>query len=159
MTIKIGDTLPSVTFMEATENGPEPRRTEDVFSGKTIALFAVPGAYTPTCSAKHLPSFVEHAAALRSKGVDDIVCTSVNDAFVMGEWSKSEGADGIRMLADGNGAFAKAVGLELDASGFGMGSRSQRYSMLVENGVVKKLNVEDGPAFEVSSGDYLLAQL
>ncbi|MEO0883195.1 MAG: peroxiredoxin [Pseudomonadota bacterium] len=159
MPIQIGDKLPDVTFMEATENGPEPRRTEDVFAGKTVALFAVPGAFTPTCSAKHLPSFVDHADQLRAKGVDDIICTSVNDAFVMGEWAKSSEADGIRMLADGNGAFAKAIGLELDASGFGMGSRSQRYSMLVEDGTVTQLNVEDGPAFEVSSGDYLLAQL
>ncbi|MEM7661518.1 MAG: peroxiredoxin [Pseudomonadota bacterium] len=159
MSIQIGDKLPDVTFMEATENGPEPRRTEDVFAGKTVALFAVPGAYTPTCSAKHLPSFVDHAAELKAKGVDDIVCTAVNDAFVMGEWAKSESADGIRMLADGNGEFAKAIGLELDVSGFGMGSRSQRYSMLVQDGEIKQLNVEQGPAFEVSSGDYLLTQL
>ncbi|MEM6410363.1 MAG: peroxiredoxin [Pseudomonadota bacterium] len=159
MAIQIGDKLPDVTFMEATENGPEPRRTEDVFAGKKIALFAVPGAFTPTCSVKHLPSFTDHADEIRARGVDDIVCTAVNDAFVMGEWAKSENANGIRMLADGNGAFAKAIGLELDVSGFGMGSRSQRYSMLVEDGVVKQLNVEEGPAFEVSSGDYLLTQL
>ncbi|MEM7007198.1 MAG: peroxiredoxin [Pseudomonadota bacterium] len=159
MAIQIGDKLPDVTFMEATENGPEPRRTEDVFAGKKIALFAVPGAFTPTCSVKHLPSFTDHADEIRARGVDDIVCTAVNDAFVMGEWAKSENANGIRMLADGNGAFAKAIGLELDVSGFGMGSRSQRYSMLVEDGIVKQLNVEKGPAFEVSSGDYLLTQL
>ncbi|MEM6901030.1 MAG: peroxiredoxin [Pseudomonadota bacterium] len=159
MAIQIGEKLPDVTFMEATENGPEPRRTEDIFAGKKIALFAVPGAFTPTCSVKHLPSFIEHADEIKAKGVDDIICTAVNDAFVMGEWAKSENANGIRMLADGNGAFAKAIGLELDVSGFGMGSRSQRYSMLVEDGVVKQLNVEEGPAFEVSSGDYLLGQL
>ncbi|MEM9667441.1 MAG: peroxiredoxin [Pseudomonadota bacterium] len=160
MTIQIGDKLPDVTFMEATENGPEPRRTEDIFAGKTVALFAVPGAFTPTCSVKHLPSFLDHASSLKDKGVDEIICTAVNDAFVLGHWAASQNASGtIRMLADGNGAFAKAIGLELDASGFGMGSRSQRYSMLVEDGVVKQLNVEDGAAFEVSSGDYLLGQL
>lgn len=160
MTINIGDTLPDVTFLEATAQGPQPRTTADIFDGKTIALFAVPGAFTPTCSAKHLPSFRDHAADLKAKGVDEIVCTSVNDAFVMGEWGKAEGVgDTMRMLADGNGAFAKAIGLELDASGFGMGPRSQRYSMLVENGIVKELNVEEGGAFEVSSGDYLLGQL
>lgn len=160
MTIKIGDRLPEVTFMEATDNGPVPRTTADVFGGKTIALFAVPGAFTPTCSAKHLPSFRDHADDLSAKGVDEIVCTSVNDAFVMGQWGKHENVGGtMRMLADGNGTFAKAIGLELDASGFGMGPRSQRYSMLVEDGVVKQLNVEQGGGFEVSSGDYLLKQL
>ncbi|MEL6324081.1 MAG: peroxiredoxin [Pseudomonadota bacterium] len=160
MTIKIGDKLPDVTFMEATASGPVPRTTADIFDGRTVALFAVPGAFTPTCSAKHLPSFRDHASELKAKGVDEIVCTSVNDAFVMGEWGKHENVgDTMRMLADGNGTFAQAVGLELDASGFGMGPRSQRYSMLVENGVVKQLNVEDGGAYEVSSGDYLLKQI
>lgn len=160
MSIKIGDKLPDVTFMEPTSDGPAPVSTSDVFSGKTVALFAVPGAFTPTCSAKHLPSFRDAAAAFKDKGVDTIACTSVNDAFVMGEWAKSQDATGkMRMLADGNGAFAKAIGLELDASGFGMGARSQRYSMLVVDGVVKQLNVEEGGAFEVSSGDYLLGQL
>ena len=160
MAIEIGDKLPETTFMEMTANGPEPRSTGDIFAGKTVALFAVPGAFTPTCSAKHLPGFVDKAGALSEKGVDEIVCTSVNDAFVMGAWGTQSGAGKtIRMLADGNGAFAKAIGLELDASGFGMGHRSQRYSMLVKDGVVEHLNVEDGPGFKVSSADYLLAQL
>ncbi|MCR9222675.1 MAG: peroxiredoxin [Hyphomonas sp.] len=160
MSISVGDKLPEATFMEMTANGPEPRSTEDVFAGKKIALFAVPGAYTPTCSAKHLPGFVERQGDLAAKGVDEIVCTSVNDVFVMGAWSSDNGADGkVRMLADGNGAFAAALGLEMDASGFGMGQRSQRYSMLVEDGTVKELNVEQGGGFEVSSADYLLGQL
>lgn len=160
MSISVGDKLPDATFMEMTANGPEPRSTEDVFAGKKIALFAVPGAYTPTCSAKHLPGFVERQGDLAAKGVDEIVCTSVNDVFVMGAWSEANGADGkVRMLADGNGAFAAAIGLEMDASGFGMGQRSQRYSMLVEDGTVKELNVEQGGGFEVSSADYLLGQL
>ncbi|MEO0465178.1 MAG: peroxiredoxin [Pseudomonadota bacterium] len=160
MAISVGDTLPDATFMEMTENGPEPRSTSDVFAGKTVALFAVPGAYTPTCSAKHLPGFVEKAGELSSKGVDEIVCTSVNDVFVMGAWGQESGAgSAVRMLADGNGQFASAIGLEMDASGFGMGQRSQRYSMLVENGVLKQLNVEDGGEFKVSSADYLLGQL
>lgn len=160
MTIKVGDKLPEATFMEMTANGPEPRNTAEVFAGKTVAFFAVPGAYTPTCSAKHLPGFVEKKDELAAKGVDEIACTSVNDAFVMGAWGKSSGAEGtIRMLADGNGAFAKAIGLELDASGFGMGSRSQRYSMLVKDGVVSELNVEEGGGFAVSSAEHLLGQL
>ncbi len=160
MSISVGDKLPEANFMEMTANGPEPRSTEDVFAGKKIALFAVPGAYTPTCSAKHLPGFVERQGDLAAKGVDEIVCTSVNDVFVMGAWSSDNGADGkVRMLADGNGAFAAALGLEMDASGFGMGQRSQRYSMLVEDGTVKELNVEQGGGFEVSSADYLLGQL
>ncbi len=160
MTISVGDKLPDATFMEMTANGPEPRSTEDVFAGKKIALFAVPGAYTPTCSAKHLPGFVERQGDLAAKGVDEIVCTSVNDVFVMGAWGADNGAEGkVRMLADGNGAFASALGLEMDASGFGMGQRSQRYSMLVEDGVVKEMNVEQGGGFEVSSADYLLGQL
>lgn len=160
MSISVGDKLPEATFMEMTEKGPEPRTTEEVFGGKKIALFAVPGAYTPTCSAKHLPGFVQKQGDLAAKGVDDIVCTSVNDVFVMGAWGNDNSAAGkVRMLADGNGAFAAALGLEMDASGFGMGQRSQRYSMLVDNGTVTELNVEQGGAFEVSSADYLLGQL
>ncbi|MEM1146139.1 MAG: peroxiredoxin [Pseudomonadota bacterium] len=160
MSIAIGDKLPDATFMEMTANGPEPKTTADIFDGKTIALFAVPGAYTPTCSAKHLPGFIEKQGDLAAKGVDEIVCTAVNDVFVMGAWGKANDPEGkVRMLADGNGAFAAALGLEMDASGFGMGKRSQRYSMLVENGTVKALNVEDGGAFEVSSADYLLGQI
>lgn len=160
MSIKVGDTLPDATFMEMTADGPAPRSTADIFDGKTIALFAVPGAYTPTCSAKHLPGFVDHLGDLKAKGVDEVVCTSVNDVFVMGAWGKSAGADGkVRMLADGNGAFAKAIGLELDASGFGMGQRSQRYSMIVKDRKVTELNVEQGGEFKVSSADYMLGQL
>ena len=160
MSIAVGDKLPEATFMEMTANGPEPVSTADVFAGKTVALFAVPGAYTPTCSAKHLPGFVDKREELAAKGVDEVVCTSVNDVFVMGAWGKDNGAGGkVRMLADGNGAFAAALGLEMDASGFGMGQRSQRYSMIVEDGTVKELNVEQGGGFEVSSADYLLGQL
>lgn len=160
MSINIGDKLPEATFMEPTIDGPAPVSTDDVFAGKTVALFAVPGAFTPTCSAKHLPSFRDAADTFSAKGVDTIACVSVNDVFVMGEWAKAESAEGkMRMLADGNGTFTKAIGLELDASGFGMGGRSQRYSMLVKDGTVVQLNVEDGGAYEVSSGEYLLGQL
>jgi peroxiredoxin len=160
MSIKVGDKLPDATFMEMTADGPAPCTTADVFGGKTVALFAVPGAFTPTCSAKHLPGFVEKLDDLKGKGVDDVVCTSVNDVFVMGAWGKSAGADGkVRMLADGNGTFAKALGLEMDGSGFGMGQRSQRYSMIVKDGVVTELNVEQGGEFKVSSADYMLEQL
>ncbi|KCZ86802.1 MULTISPECIES: peroxiredoxin [Hyphomonas] len=160
MSIKVGDKLPDATFMEMTADGPAPCTTADVFGGKTVALFAVPGAFTPTCSAKHLPGFVEKLDELKGKGVDDVVCTSVNDVFVMGAWGKSADADGkVRMLADGNGTFAKALGLEMDGSGFGMGQRSQRYSMIVKDGVVAELNVEQGGEFKVSSADYMLGQL
>ena len=160
MTISVGDRLPEATFMTMTADGPNKLSTADVFAGKTVALFAVPGAFTPTCSAKHLPGFVEKQGDLASKGIDDIVCTSVNDVFVMGAWGKDNGVEGkVRMLADGNGAFAAAIGLEMDGSGFGMGQRSQRYSMLVVDGTVKELNVEQGGAFEVSSADYLLGQI
>jgi glutaredoxin/glutathione-dependent peroxiredoxin len=158
MTIQIGDTLPDVTFTTMTESGPEPVGKE-FFAGKTVALFAVPGAFTPTCSAKHLPGFVEKAGELKAKGIDAIACTSVNDVFVMGAWGKSSDAEGITMLADGNGAFAEAVGLTMDGSKFGMGTRSQRYSMLVEDGVVKQLNVEGPGEFKVSTADHLLGQL
>lgn len=160
MTIKTGDKLPEATFMEMTGDGPSPISTSDVFAGKTVALFAVPGAYTPTCSAKHLPGFVEKQGDLAAKGIDEIVCTSVNDVFVMGAWGEDNGVGGkVRMLADGNGTFATALGLEMDGSGFGMGTRSQRYSMLVKDGVVTELNVEQGGGFEVSSADYLLGQI
>jgi glutaredoxin/glutathione-dependent peroxiredoxin len=159
MTIAIGDRLPDLTFMTPTADGPRPLATAEVFAGKTVALFAVPGAFTPTCSAKHLPGFKDKAAELAAKGVDTIACTSVNDVFVMGAWSKSADADGIVMLADGNGDFAKAVGLVMDGSRFGMGERSQRYSMIVKDGVVTQLNVEEGGEFKVSSADYMLGQL
>jgi peroxiredoxin len=160
MTIKVGDTLPEATFMTMTADGPAPVTTDDVFKGKKVALFAVPGAFTPTCSARHLPGFKDHAGALKEKGVDLIACVSVNDVFVMGAWGKSqEVGDAVTLLADGNGAFTTALGLELDGSKFGMGKRSQRYSMVVDNGVVETLNVEEGGEFKVSSADYLLAQL
>lgn len=160
MSIKVGDKLPAATLAAGTAEGPRPMSTEDIFAGKTVALFAVPGAFTPTCSAKHLPGFKELSAAIKGKGVDTIACLSVNDAFVMKAWGESQGVgEEILMLADGNGDFTKALGLELDGSKFGMGQRSQRYSMIVENGVVKELNVEAPGEFKVSAADYLLAQL
>jgi glutaredoxin/glutathione-dependent peroxiredoxin len=160
MTIQVGDTLPEATFMTKGADGPEPRTTAEVFGGRTVALFAVPGAFTPTCSARHLPGFLDKAEALKAKGVDAIACTSVNDIFVLEAWAKSQNVgDTVIMLADGNGAFAKALGLDMDAAKFGLGTRSQRYSMLVEDGVVRQLNVEEGGAFEVSSADYLLSRL
>lgn len=160
MTIKVGDRLPEATFMEMTADGPKPVSTGEIFAGKTVALFAVPGAFTPTCSARHLPGFVEKASDLQAKGIDEIVCTSVNDVFVMGAWGKSaDVGSAVRLLADGNGSFAEALGLGLDGSGFGMGRRSQRYSMIVRDGVVSELNVEAGGEFRVSSADYLLGQL
>jgi glutaredoxin/glutathione-dependent peroxiredoxin len=160
MTIKVGDKIPSVTLMEKQEGGPAPVTTDELFKGKKVALFALPGAYTPTCSAKHVPGFVQSHDALKAKGIDSILCLSVNDAFVMGAWGKDQGAgDKVRMIADGNGEFTRAVGLEFDASKFGMGKRSQRYSMVVDDGVVKQLNVEEPGAFEVSSAEYMLGKL
>jgi peroxiredoxin len=158
--IKVGDKLPEATFISPSPDGPRPITTAELFAGKTVALFAVPGAFTPTCSAKHLPSFREKAGELRAKGVDQIACTSVNDAFVMGAWAKDQGVgDDIVMLADGNGDFARAIGLEFDGGRFGMGKRSQRYSMVVKDGVVQELNVEAGGEYKVSSAEYMLGQL
>ena len=159
MTINVGDRLPDVTLVKATEEGPEKVQSSEYFAGKTVALFSVPGAFTPTCSARHLPGFVEKADELKAKGVDEIVGTAVNDAFVMGAWNKAAGSDDITMLADGNGDFAEAVGLTMDGSGFGLGKRGQRYSMLVEDGVVKQLNVEEPGDFSVSSADHMLGQM
>ena len=160
MTIKVGDKLPNVTLTLATAEGPKPVQSEDYFKGKRVALFAVPGAFTPTCSAKHLPGFKQQAGAIKAKGVDEIACVSVNDAFVMRAWAEDQAVgEDVTMLADGSGEFTKALGLELDARRFGMGTRSQRYSMIVDDGVVKELNVEEGGEFRVSSADYLLAQL
>lgn len=160
MTIKTGDTIPSATLMQMKDGGPKPVSTDDLFKGKKVALFALPGAFTPTCSAKHLPGFIKQAGALKAKGIDAIACVSVNDAFVMGAWGESQNAgDTVMMLADGNGDFTRALGLEMDATKFGMGKRSQRYSMVVDNGVVKVLNVEAPGAFEVSSADHMLSQL
>src|SRR5450432_810569 len=143
MTIKVGDTIPSMKLMMATADGPKEVSTDDIFKGKKVVLFAVPGAFTPTCSARHLPGFVQNADALKAKGVDTIACISVNDAFVMGAWGKDQKTEGkVTMLADGSGDFTRAVDLELDATRNGLGKRSQRYSMLVDNGVVKALHVE-----------------
>jgi peroxiredoxin len=160
MTIQVGERLPEATFKTFTADGPTAKTTADIFSGKTVALFAVPGAFTPTCSAKHLPGFKDHAADLKALGVDLIACVSVNDVFVMDAWGKSQGVGGdVLMLADGNGDFAKAIGLEMDGSKFGMGLRSQRYSMVVKDGVVDKLNVEAAGEFRVSTADYMIDQL
>jgi peroxiredoxin len=160
MTIKVGDKVPAATFTTFGPDGPKPITTDALFAGKTVALFAVPGAFTPTCSAKHLPSFKINAGALKAKGVDTIACVSVNDVFVMKAWGESQNVgDDVLMLADGNGDFTKAIGLELDGSRFGMGSRSQRYSMIVKDGVVSELNVEAGGEYKVSSAEYMLEQL
>jgi glutaredoxin/glutathione-dependent peroxiredoxin len=160
MTIKVGDHIPSTTLMQMKDGGPKPVPTDDLFRGKKVALFALPGAFTPTCSAKHLPGFIQQAGALKAKGIDAIACLSVNDAFVMGAWGDAQGTgDTVMMLADGNGDFTRAVGLELDGTKFGMGKRSQRYSMVVDNGVVTVLNVEAPGAFEVSSAEHLLSQI
>jgi peroxiredoxin len=160
MTIKVGDTVPAATFMTMGANGPEPITTDQLLKGKTVALFALPGAFTPTCSAKHVPGFKAHAAEFRAKGVDTIACVSVNDVFVMKAWGADQKVgDDILMLADGNGEFTRAVGLQFDGSKFGMGERSQRYSMVIKDGVVKELNVEEGGEFKVSSAEYMLAQI
>ena len=159
MTIQIGDRLPEATLIKVTAEGSEPVTTGDYFSGRRVALFAVPGAFTPTCSAKHLPGFVEKGAELKARGVDEVACTAVNDPFVMGAWAKQAAAEGITMLADGNGQFADALGLSFDGSKFAMGKRSQRYSMVVNDGVVEQLNVEQPGQLEVSSADYLLERL
>lgn len=159
MTIKVGDTLPDVKLVRATEAGPEAVQSAEYFKGKRVALFSVPGAFTPTCSARHLPGFVDKAADLKAKGIDEIVGTAVNDPFVMGAWNKAAGSDDITMLADGNGEFAEAVGLTMDGSGFGLGKRGQRWSAIVDNGVVTELNVEAPGDFSVSSAEHMLGQL
>jgi peroxiredoxin len=160
MTIQVGDRLPKATFMTMGENGPEPVSSEEFFKGRRVALFAVPGAFTPTCSAKHLPGFRDKADALKAKGIDAIACVSVNDVYVMGAWAKDQGVAGkVILLADGSGDFTRAVGLEMDASKFGMGMRSKRYTMIVDDGVVKKLDVEQPGQFEVSSAEHMLAAL
>ena len=159
MTITVGDKLPDVKLVKATESGPEAVQSADYFKGKRVALFSVPGAFTPTCSAKHLPGFVEKADELKAKGIDEIVGTAVNDPFVMGAWSKASGSSDITMLADGNADFAKAVGLTMDGSGFGLGLRGQRFSMVVNDGVVEQLHVEAPGEFKVSSAEYLIENL
>jgi glutaredoxin/glutathione-dependent peroxiredoxin len=159
MTIQVGDRLPDVPLAIATPDGPQPTTSGDYFKGKKVALFAVPGAFTPTCSARHLPSYVEKAADLKAQGIDEIACISVNDPFVMGAWGQRDGSGDITMLADGNGDFAEATGLVMDGSKFGMGKRSQRYSMLINDGVVEQLNVEAPGEYRASSAEYLLDQL
>ena len=161
MAINVGDTLPmDLKLKELGDAGPKDVTVGEIFKGKRVVVFAVPGAFTPTCSMKHLPGFLEQSRAIRGKGVDEIVCLSVNDAFVMGAWGKANDAVGkVRMLADGNGEFTRAVGLALDASGFGMGSRSQRYAMVVKDGKVEHLAVEAGPGLNVSSAESILAKL
>jgi peroxiredoxin len=161
MAIKAGDTLPADVKLKEIEGGaPKDVTVGEIFKGKKVVLFAVPGAFTPTCSMKHLPGFVEKAAEIKAKGVDEIVCLSVNDAFVMGAWGDASSAKGkVRMLADGNGDFTRAVGLELDASGFGMGKRSQRYALIAKDGKVEHLLVEPGPGLNASSAESVLAKL
>lgn len=161
MPIKVGDKLPATTFRVMTAEGPKPKTTDDIFKGKKVALFAVPGAFTPTCSNMHMPSFLNNVAAFKAKGVDTIAVTAVNDPFVMKAWAEKTGGDGkIDFLADGSAEFAKAIDMTLDASGNGLGIRSKRYSMLVEDGVVKQLNIEEAPGkCDVSGGQALLGQI
>jgi peroxiredoxin len=160
MTIKPGDAIPDANLMHMSEKGPAPLTSADLFKGKKVVLFAVPGAFTPTCSARHLPGFVEHAEEIKRRGVDEVVCLSVNDAFVMNAWGKDQNVAGkVHMVADGNGEFTKKVGLELDGSKFGMGPRSQRYAMIVKDGKVEKLFVEEGGGFSVSSAENIIANL
>jgi glutaredoxin/glutathione-dependent peroxiredoxin len=159
MSISVGDKIPDVKLVKATPDGPQPVQSSDYFAGRRIALFSVPGAFTPTCSARHLPGFVEKADELKAKGVDEIACTAVNDAFVLGAWNKAGGSDAITMLADGNGEFAAALGLEMDGTAFGMGKRGQRFSLVVNDGVVEQVNVEAPGDFKVSSAEHMLSQL
>ncbi|HEX7035511.1 MAG TPA: peroxiredoxin [Pseudomonadales bacterium] len=159
MAIKEGDKLPDATMHVMKDGRPTPVTTEELFGGKKVVVFAVPGAYTPTCSEAHLPGFVANADKIKQKGVDSIICLSVNDAFVMHSWGKDKNADELVMVGDGNGEFTRKLGLEMDASGFGLGTRSQRYAMIVEDGVVKKLAVEQPGKFEVSKAEAILAAL
>ena len=159
MTIQVGDRLPDVPLAIASSDGPQPTTSTEYFKAKTVALFAVPGAFTPTCSARHLPSFVDKAEELKAKGIDEIACISVNDPFVMGAWGQRDGSQDITMIADGNGDFAEATGLVMDGSKYGMGQRSQRYSMIVKDGVVEQLNVEAPGEYRASSAEYMLDQL
>ena len=159
MAIMIGEAMPAGTLTEMTEGGAAPVDTADLFRGKRVALFAVPGAFTPTCSEQHLPGFVAKADALKSRGIDTIVCMAVNDAFVMGAWGKDQNVgDKVMMLADGNGEYARALGLELDLTAHGLGTRSARFSMIVDNGSVTALNIDEGGALELSDADTLFSQ-
>ncbi|MEP6786298.1 MAG: peroxiredoxin [Sphingomonadales bacterium] len=159
MTIAVGDKIPAATLTKVTAAGPEAVSTADYFAGKRVALFSVPGAFTPTCSAKHLPGFVEKAAELKAKGIDEIASTAVNDAFVMGAWAKAASAESITMLSDGNAEFVTALGLTMDGSKYGLGMRGQRFSMVVNDGTVEALYVEAGGEFRVSSAEYMLERL
>lgn len=160
MTIKVGDSIPSMKLTEATPDGPKEVSTDDIFKGKKVVLFAVPGAFTPTCSAKHMPSFLQNIDQLKKKGVDTIACVAVNDAFVMNAWAKDQGTGGkVVMLADGSGQFTKALGLELDLNARGLGTRSQRYALVAENGKVTHLGVEAPGDFKVSSAESVLEHL
>ena len=159
MGIQVGDSIPEATMNIMGDKGPQEITTADIFSGKKVVLFAVPGAFTPTCSAAHLPGYVANADKIKAAGVDSIVCVSVNDAFVMDAWSKGQNAEEIMMVGDGNGAFTKAMGTVLDGSGFGLGTRSTRYSLIAEDGKITALNLEQGGAFEVSSAEAILAAL
>lgn len=160
MTISVGDRIPNTTFIKVTADGPSPVESDEFFAGRKVALFSVPGAFTPTCSARHLPGYLDKADELKAKGIDEIAATAANDFFVMKQWSDTSGADGkVTMLADGNGAFPAAVGLTADMSKFGMGTRGQRFSMVVNDGVVEQLNVEGPGEFRVSSAEYMLESL
>ena len=160
MTIKTGEKMPSGTFKTMTKDGPQNLTTDQLFNGKTVVLFSVPGAFTPTCNAKHLPGYVSQGAALKAKGVDTIACMAVNDVFVMDAWGKASHADGkVLMLADGNGDYVRALGLEMDASGFGMGLRGKRFALVAKDGVVEQLNVESPGEFKVSSAETLVCQI
>ena len=160
MTISIGEKIPSLSLRTMTEEGPQSISTEEIFSGKKVVLFAVPGAFTPTCSIQHLPGFVTSASEIKSKGADTVACISVNDPFVMDAWAKERGVnDELLMLSDGNCEFTSAIGLEMDGSGFGLGKRSQRYAMIVDDGVVSVLNIELGPQLEVSSAESILKEM
>ncbi len=159
MTVKTGDSLPSGTLAFMGDKGPESITTDELCQGKKVVLFAVPGAFTPTCSESHLPGFVANYDKIAAKGVDRVVCVSVNDPFVMGAWGKTQNAENLLMAADGSGVWTKALGLELDLIERGLGMRSQRYSMIVDDGKITALNVEDGPVFEVSSAEKILEQL
>ena len=160
MTIQVGDKLPQITVTKMTEEGPKPVSMEELCAGRKVVLFAVPGAFTPTCSVQHLPGFIENSQALKDKGVDVVACVSVNDPFVMSAWGTERGVgDNVMMLSDGNCEFTSAIGLEMDGSGFGLGTRSQRYAMIVDDGVVSALQVESGPGLDVSSAESVLGSL
>ena len=160
MTIQVGDTLPSINLTTMTDEGAQPVTMTEISSGKKVVLVAVPGAFTPTCSVQHLPGFLEKNSELKEKGVDIIACVSVNDPFVMKAWGEDRNVgDDVMMLSDGNGEFTASIGLEMDGSGFGLGTRSQRYAMIIDDGVVSALNVESGPGLDASSAETILEQL